>query len=94
MQENGFDMNQKFMNHISSMLDCTAQYILDHFTYSKNASEQRKRFDKYSKTIRETYGQMSSAEKMVLDVLVLELNHINTDFPSSQSISIIPSVPR
>lgn len=94
MQENDFDMNQKFMNHIGSMLDCTAQYILDHFTYSKNASEQRKRFDKYSKTIRETYGQMSSAEKMVLDVLVLELNHINTDFPSSQSISIIPSVPQ
>lgn len=76
MQENGFDMNQKFMNHISSMLDCTAQYILDHFTYSKNASEQRKRFDKYSKTIREMYDQMTLTEKMILDVLVLELINI------------------
>lgn len=83
MQENDFDMNQKFMNHIVSMFGCTAQYILDHSTYSKNASEQRKRFDKYSKTIREIYRQMSSVEKIVLDVLVLELNHIKTDFPSS-----------
>lgn len=76
MQENDFDMNQTFMNYIGSMLNCTVQYILDHSTYSKNASEQRKRFDKYSKTIREIYRQMSSAEKMVLDVLVLELNYI------------------
>ena len=55
MQENDFDMNQTFMNYIGSMLNCTVQYILDHSTYSKNASEQRKRFDKYSKTIREIY---------------------------------------
>ena len=79
MQENGFDMNQTFMNHIGSMLDCTAQYILDHFTYSKNASKLRKRFSEYDEIIREMYNQMTSAEKMVLDVLVLELNHIKEE---------------
>ena len=83
MQENDFDMNQKFMNHIVSMFGCTAQYILDHSAYSKNASELRKRFSEYNKTIREMYDQMTSAEKMVLDVLVLELNYIKTDFPSN-----------
>ncbi len=76
MQENDFDMNQKFMNHIGSMLNCTAQYILDHSTYSKNASELRKRFSEYNKTIREMYDQMTLTEKMILDVLVLELINI------------------
>ena len=76
MQENGFDMNQKFMNYIVSMFGCTAQYILDHSTYSKNASELRKRSYEYDETIREIYNQMTLAEKMVLDVLVLELINI------------------
>ena len=53
-----------------------AQYILDHSTYSKNASELRKRFSEYNKTIREMYDQMTLTEKMILDVLVLELINI------------------
>lgn len=76
MQENGFDMNQTFMNHIGSMLDCTAQYILDHSTYSKDASKLRKRLSEYDEIIREMYNQMTLTEKMILDVLVLELINI------------------